>query len=122
MEDSDIVDGVLLQLDGWVLDIPENDNIMEYNKKITEDEILEYFNVARDYAESYTKLSENELFSEAVNRTAVVMWTAGLLWNKYNIRTNNQLDETNTLGYGDKLVVQAKEMLKPSKSYEFYAW
>ena len=50
------------------------------------------------------------------------MWTAGKLWQKYNVRTNNQEDDTNILGYGDKLVIQAKEILKPYKYYKMMVY
>ena len=125
MEEKDIVEQVLLKLDGWVLDTTvEADNLtsMEYNKCITREEILNWYETACDYATSY--LLEADTSKIAVYDTAVVMWTAGLIWSKYNQNINSQLDETNPnpFGYGDKLVIQAKEILKPYKSYSFYAY
>ena len=113
-------------MDNWGLTTDTEDVANPFNKQVTADEVLHFYNTALNYALRYTRLSafdvdENEEFEPSIY-TALFMWTAGLLWNKYNIRVNNNLDETNTLGYGDKLIVQAKEMLKSFKSYRFYAW
>lgn len=122
MEDEYIIKQTLTHLDGWIL---EDEAVeltgAEYNKTVTADEVINFYNIAYNYALSYIKLNE---FPELIQPipTALFMWTAGLLWNKYNIRSNNQIDETNTLGFGDKLIVQAKEMLKSFKYYNFYAY
>lgn len=117
-----IVNNMLSHLDGWILDNQNNANVSstKYNKKIKADELLYFYNVATDYALSYTQL--DDVISLNIGCTAVCMWGAGLIWNKYNIRSNNQIDETNILGFGDKLIVQAKEMLKPYKAYSFTAY
>lgn len=136
-----IITQTLLHLDGWILETDLNNNMTgaEYNKVINRDEVLNFYDVAYDYALSYTKLqefptitSETEIDGEVIEETnlvkpistALYLWTAGLLWNKYNIRSNNQIDETNVsfFGFGDKLVIQAKEMLKSFKNYKFYAY
>lgn len=122
MEDIDIIESILLKLDGWVLDNSENEGLSptKYNKKVSAEEILHYYNMAFDYALSYTQRFNFE--GVIVADTALVMWASGLIWNKYNLRSNEQVDETNSLGFGDKLIVQAKEMLKPFKSYSFNAY
>jgi len=125
MENSEIITQTLLKLDGWVLetDITEKElTDMDYNKAVTEDEVLDCYNTVIDYAKSYTQdvnIEDNLIFD-----TASILWTAGILWQKYNQNINNQLDETNPnpFGYGDKLVIQAKEMLKPFKKYSFNAY
>ena len=110
---------VLNQLDGWVLEEESSElQDTEYNKMVSHQEVLSFYRVAEDYAHAYTLTSDDV----ELNETGLVLWTAGLLWNKYNIRTNNQLDETNVLGYGDKLIIQAKEIFKTSKEYNFYAY
>lgn len=119
MEEEEIISQTLYKLDGWVLDGEDTDELSsaEYNKKIKSDEILHFFKVATDYALAFTR--RDELESIPVKDTALILWTAGLIWRKYNIRTNNQLDETTPLGYGDSLIIQAKEMFKPYKAYAF---
>ena len=122
MEDDDIIEPMLYKLDGWILDNNENKDLLptKYNKKVTEEELLHFYDVAMDYALSYTQ--QEDLGCCSVYETALILWASGLIWNKYDIRVNNQEDDTNTLGYGDKLIVQAKEMLKPYKAYSFTAY
>ncbi|WP_458454434.1 hypothetical protein [Methanobrevibacter sp.] len=136
MDDDKIVEQILLKLDGWKLDtdITEDGLIdSQYNKSISSDEVLHFYNTAYNYALAYTGLpvfpTQTNIINDEevtdltdITYTALFLWTAGLLWEKYNIRTNNQLDETNPYGYGDKLIIQAKEILKPLKTYAFYAY
>ena len=122
MENSTIIEKVLMHLQGYVLESSIDDDgltDLDYDKKITEEEIINYYETATDYATSYI---QKKLPSESIVDTAICMWTAGLIWNKYDIRVNNQEDETNTLGFGDKLVIQAKEMLKPFKYYKMMVY
>lgn len=122
MEDAEIIEQVLYQLDGWVVNDNSTSDLFdeEYNKKINEDEILHFYDVAYNYAISYTQLED--FTGIVISDTALILWTAGLLWRKYNIRTNNQLDEDVPIGFGDSLIIQAKEMLKPYKKYTLYAY
>lgn len=128
MEQETIIKEVLLKLDNWVVenidkdgDLIETNSIeyddMDFNKKVTDEEILHFYDVATDYALSYTQLTD---FNEVpISDTALILWTAGLLWRKYDVRPNDQIDETYSIGYGDSLIIQAKEMLKPYKKYSF---
>ena len=131
MTDTTIVDKVLAHLQGYVLESKvDKDDLtdLDYDKKISSYEILTFYEIASSYALAYlnrtefpTRLkkvenSEVEVIDPVVN-DAVCMWTAGKIWQKYNVRVNNNEDDTNTLGYGDKLVIQAKEMLKPYKYF-----
>lgn len=125
MEEQDIITQILLKLDNWVLDTDiESKDLqdMDYNKSVTSDEIINTYNDVTEYAKSY--LQRTDLTDIPVADTALIYWTAGSLWQKYNQNINNQLDETNVnpFGYGDRLVIQAKEMLKPYKSYSFCAY
>lgn len=125
MEQEDIITQTLNKLDNWVLDTKiEEDELtdMDYNKSVTSEEILNTYNDVVNYAISY--LQRQDFENIPVSDTALIFWTAGLLWQKYNQNINNQLDETNPnpFGYGDRLVIQAKEMLKPYKSYSFVAY
>ena len=125
MEITEINEQVLLKLDGWVLDTDiktKELTDMDYNKSITSDEIQDYYNDAIQYSMSYLQRTDTE--NIPVYDTAVIFWTAGLIWEKYNVKKDSQLDETNPnpWGYGDKLIIQAKEMLKPYKDYFFTAF
>lgn len=134
MEDSEIIKQILYLLDGWVLeDETEDLTDLDFNKSITSEEVLHFYNIAYNYALSYTRLDElpkvtvivdeqetEELSPQTI--TALTLWTAGLIYRKYDIRSNDQIDESVTIGYGDSLIIQAKEMLKGFKSYNFYAY
>ena len=128
MDEKTIIKEVLLKLDNWVVDnIDSDDDLiesnsieyddMDFNKKVTQDEIIDFYHVAINYAVSYTQLTN--LPSNSIIDTALILWTAGLLWRKYDIRPNDQIDETYSIGYGDSLIIQAKEILKPYKKYNF---
>ena len=128
MEDETIIKEVLFKLDNWIVDnIDKDGDINETNslecydikkkKKVTDEEILHFHQVAINYAKSYTQLTD---FSNVpISDTALILWTAGLLWRKYDVRPNDQIDESYSIGYGDSLIIQAKEMLKPYKKYNF---
>lgn len=128
MEDKTIIKEVLFKLDNWVVDNIDNDgdlnqsssieyDEMDINKKVTSEEILHFYDVAKNYAQSYTQLTD--FTNVPISDTALILWTAGLLWRKYDVRPNDQIDETYPIGYGDSLIIQAKEMLKPYKKYNF---
>lgn len=129
MQDNEIIDSVLLHLQGYVVESDEPISDLEYDKKVSSDEVLSFYRITTSYVKSYINQSELPTVTEIVEDEeievtdpivldALSMWTAGRLWQKYNVRTNNQEDETNILGYGDKLVIQAKEILKPYKYYK----
>ena len=129
MQDNEIIDSVLLHLQGYVVESDEPISDLEYDKKVSSDEVLTFYRITTSYVKSYINQSELPTVTEIVEDEeievtdpivldALSMWTAGRLWQKYNVRTNNQEDETNILGYGDKLVIQAKEILKPFKYYK----
>ena len=122
LDEETIIKEVLLKLDNWIVEDIDNDvdlietssveyDEFDYNKKVTSEEVLHFFDVATNYALAYTQLSDfNNI---PISDTALILWTAGLLWRKYDIRPNDQIDESYPIGYGDSLIIQAKEMLKP---------
>lgn len=129
MEDNEIIDSVLIHLQGYVVESDEPISDLEYDKKVSSDEVLTFYRITTSYVKSYINQSELPTVTEIVEDEeievtdpivldALSMWTAGKLWQKYNVRTNNQEDDTNILGFGDKLVIQAKEILKPFKYYK----
>ena len=129
MQDNEIINLVLIHLQGYVVESDEPISDLEYDKKVSSDEVLTFYRITTSYVKSYinqselptiTKIVEDEEIevTDPIVLDALSMWTAGRLWQKYNVRTNNQEDETNILGFGDKLVIQAKEILKPYKYYK----
>ena len=97
MDRETIIKEVLLKLDNWVVtnidndeDLNESNSLeldeMDYNKEVSSEEILHFYSVAENYALSYTQLTD---FSDVpISDTAIIFWTAGLLWKKYDIRHN----------------------------------
>jgi len=129
MQDNEIIDSVLVHLQGYVVESDEPISDLEYDKKVSSTEVLTFYRITTSYVKSYINQSELPTVTEIVEDEeievtdpivldALSMWTAGRLWQKYNVRTNNQEDDTNVLGFGDKLVIQAKEILKPYKYYK----
>ncbi len=128
MNEETIIKEVLFKLDNWVVENIDKDgdlnqshsleyDDMDINKKVSSEEILHFYEVAKNYALSYTQLTD--FTNVPISDTALILWTAGLLWRKYDVRPNDQIDETYPIGYGDSLIIQAKEMLKPYKKYNF---
>ena len=114
------IQSILLKLPGFVTDTTELTDL-EYDKKITNEEIEDAYNSALNYATSFCR-QEKLPDDNVIVDTAIDFWTAGLIWKKYDIRPNDQEDETSPIGYGDNLIIQAKQMLKPFKFYEFEVW
>ena len=106
---------------------------LQYDKKVSSEEILSFINLTKNYVLSYINQSTLPTIKKIVDDTevevtdpivcdALFMWTAGKIWQKYNVRVNNNEDDTTPFGYGDKLVIQAKEMLKPFKYYNMMVY
>ena len=129
MQDSEIIDAVLVHLQGYIVDSEMVVSDLEYDKKVSSTEVLSFYRITKSYVLSYLNRTELPTITECVDGEkveredpivldALAMWTAGKLWQKYNVRVNNNEDDTTPFGYGDKLVIQAKEILKPYKYYD----
>ena len=129
MQDSEIINKVLIHLQGYSIESDELLSDLEYDKQVSKSEVLSFVNLTKSYACSYINQSTLPTITVTINDEkveqvdpivcdAVCMWTAGKIWQKYNVRVNNNEDDTTPFGYGDKLVIQAKEMLKPYKYYD----
>jgi len=126
-------DDILFWLDGWKIvkqtkknNTKDNNDYseLETNHEITKKELEFFYEETLDEVSKYLLL-ELEEFPKKDNKKfykGVCKWTAGLLWRKYNIRANDQVDETNTLGYGDELIISAKSQLKPYKYKRLSIW
>lgn len=114
---------ILIHLDGFVIvnegEDPPSD--ISYNKIVTSDELEEFYDIAETNARSYLGFDNTIELNEAII-TFVYMWTAGLIYKKYVVRENDLIDEDNTIGYGDNLIINAKVGLKPYKAYSFTVW
>lgn len=133
MEDNEIIEQVLVHLQGYIVESEEAISDLDYDKKVSSSEVLTFYNITTSYVLSYLNRTELPTVTTIVDDeevevtdpivlTGIAMWTAGKLWQKYNVRVNNNEDDTNILGYGDKLVIQAKELLKPYKYYKMMVY
>jgi hypothetical protein len=54
---------------------------------------------------------------------AVCKWTAGLLYKKYNVRANDNMEDDQVqVGYGDFLIHSAKDELSPYRFSKLSMW
>jgi hypothetical protein len=132
--DESIKNKILNHLQGYVTDTTELSDF-DFNNEISDTELDLFYDLTVSYALSYLHLSElpTETHQEIIDEETVDVttikpevqegictWCAGLIWNKYDVKVNeNNEDDTTTYGYGDKLIIQAKSLLKSYKFYEF---
>ena len=132
---SNIQNQILSNLDGWIIEtIPETDSETtenndvnpfmtadefqkKANKVITSTECQLFYEETLDNAFLYTNRLNIDDLSEMEARIfirAVCKWTASNLWNKYNIRVNNEdLEDTYVQSYGGLLYSSAMKALQP---------
>lgn len=125
---TEIQDQILSHLDGWVLDSTESDtgevdpfieDISEYkdnpNKKVTSKEVQDFYDNALEKAYIHTnRLNVDDLTSveEKMFIKGVCLLAASDLWNKYNIRVNNEdMEDTYVQSYGGLLYKQSMNIL-----------
>lgn len=127
MADIPEIDEILVYLDGFVIFDETPDNQSDYpadptfNKVLTTDEVNKFFNIALLHTQSYLGLKPDaDINSEIL--PFIYMWSAGLIYKKYDIRPNDLVDETYPVGYGDQLIITAKAGLKPYKAYTLDVW
>jgi hypothetical protein len=121
---------ILMNLDGWRLNslgvtsyqsgevnafMTDEEAIAKANKTITPAECQMFYEETLDQAYMYTNRLNIDDLTEVEARVflrAVCKWTASNLWNKYNIRVNNEdMEDTYIQSYGGLLYKSAKETL-----------
>lgn len=129
---------ILNKLQGYIL-VDDNEDTdledMNYDNAITNDEIELFYSQALSECLTYCYLvnfptetiideetGEEVVQMDSLFKEALYMWSAGLIWRKYDIRANDQIDDSNTFGYGDSLIVNAKNALKPFMYSKFACW
>lgn len=121
--DEDKVKNILIHLDGFIELKNDDDTPADetYNKAVTTQEIIDFYDIAITNTISYLHLNASEQIDTTL-LPFVYMWSAGLLYKKYDTRPNDLIDETYPIGYGDQLIISAKAGLKPYRKYSFTAW
>lgn len=136
---EDITKNILNYLEGWKLKTEDTQNKTEVtsflsesetdnlnvSKEITVEELETFWVKTLNYVESYLQVELDSFDSEIIKnviQTAMESWCAGLIYRKYNIRVIDQVDETQTTGYGDELIIQAKSILKPYQYKKLVIW
>jgi hypothetical protein len=85
---------------------------LENNLTITSGEVERFYNKSLNICKSY--MCRDTCPDDPRVLEGVCKWTAGLLYKKYNIRSNdNHEDEQLQVGYGDSLIISAKKDLEP---------
>lgn len=121
LTDIEIVDEVLVYLDGWEVETTVSNTVEESaymtstelaknaNKHISSDEVMTFFNDIHDEYITTQRLPEITNVEKLLCKI-----TAGRLWNKYNIlvNTNNDMEESTPDRYGSKLIQEAEKKLK----------
>ena len=131
---NDIETMIISNLDGWIVkdqtqtleddqdaDIPAFMSIDELdekaNKVITSTECQLFYEETLDLAYVHTNRLNIDDLTEIEARIfirAVCKWTASNLWNKYNIRVNNEdMEDTYIQSYGGLLYKSALKTLEP---------
>ena len=128
---NDIENKILANLDGWVIETPTESNDSndvnpfmtsserehKANKVITSTECQTFYEEALDMVYMHTnRLNIDDLtpVEARVFIRGVCKWTASNLWNKYNIRVNNEdMEDTYVQSYGGLLFKSALNLLKP---------
>ena len=135
---ENIRDMILVNLDGWRIGqsaetadiyetidpfMTEDEAVNKANKVITEQECQLFYEEALDLAFVHT----NRLNIDDLNTVearlflrGVCKWAASNLWNKYNIRVNNEdMEDTYVQSYGGLLYKSALNALKPFINQRF---
>lgn len=136
---SEIENLIISNLDGWVIEDPkpkktsenEDENKsggispfmttdemkVKANKVITSTECQAFYEETLDMAYMHTNRLNIDDLNEVETRAfirAVCKWTASNLWNKYNIRVNNEdMEDTYVQSYGGLLYKSALTSLNP---------
>lgn len=126
---EDIENQILSHLDGWVISTepqPTNDEVEPFitdvatyvdnpNKRVKSTEVESFYNLALQKAYVYcTRLNVDDLspIEEEIFIKGVCLLAASDLWNKYNIRVNNEdLEDTYVQSYGGLLYKQSINIL-----------
>lgn len=128
---EEIKKSILNKLQGYITtderDNPGNElTEIEYDNVLTDEELELFYMQSLSQCCNYCYLvnfpvetiQENGEDVVVMNRqfeTAVILWCAGLIWRKYDIRANDQIEETGSyvVSYGDQLIIDAKKQLQP---------
>lgn len=122
---------ILQNLDGWKIEtntggspsetvnpfMTSNELQNKANKIITRTECQSFYEETLDMAYMHTNRLNIDDLTKAEAKIflrGVCKWTASNLWNKYNIRVNNEdLEDTYVQSYGGLLYSSAMKILQP---------
>lgn len=137
---SEIEEMIIANLDGWTVEQPTTTQTQtqttttsstsevepfmsteelnnKSNKTITQNECRLFYEETLDLALLHTNrfnIDDLSVLEAKAFLRAVCKWTASNLWNKYNIRVNNEdMEDTYLQSYGGLLYNSAMKALKP---------
>ena len=127
---DNIKENILNLLHGYITSTDkDNDDTlteMDYNNIITDRELELFYAQALSQCLSHCYLvnfpteaiiveGEETVVMNRQFQQGVILYCAGLIWRKYDIRANDQIEETGSfvISYGDQLIIDAKKQLEP---------
>ena len=128
--DNNVKTGVLNLLQGYITtsDRANDESLteMDYNNVITDEELELFYANALNQCLNYCNLvnfpiesivEDDNTVSVVMDRlfqNSVILYCAGIIWRKYDIRANDQIEEGGySISYGDQLIIDAKKQLEP---------
>lgn len=124
-----VKDNILNLLHGYITssDKDADDTLteMDYDNILTDDELERFYYQGLNSSLNYCYLvnfptqtiiqnGESVVVMDLLFQHGVILYTAGLIWRKYDIRANDQIEEGGySISYGDQLIIDAKKQLEP---------
>lgn len=127
---DDYVNRILTYLQGWVVlsdekiekeFIPHEYATSFLEVDDVEDDVRQTNTIRREELELYFEKAQTQVTSYIwwdyvppiiPVHEALLQWTAGLIWKKYNVKSTELSDGSSSYGYGDQLIQMAKRTLK----------
>lgn len=127
--DTTIKNNILNLLQGYItISDKDNDNTiteMDYDNILTDEELelfyaqglkssLNYCYLVNFPTQTIIENGEPVVVMDSLFQYGVILYTAGMIWRKYDIRANDQIEEGGySISYGDQLIIDAKKQLEP---------
>ena len=132
---DDIQNRILNKLQGYITDgdVTCETTDLDFDNIVTDTELELFYSQALIQSISYCHLQtyptiilndEDEGVMDEGFLESVILWCAGLIWRKYDVRPlNTQLESDGySISYGDQLIIDAKNGLKPYQYRCFGVW
>lgn len=131
------INSILNKLNGYVtIAERESDDLIDidYDNVISLEELEDFYKQSFLFSLNYCYLLEppkkvivmDDEEIEVVEQgfeLGVILWCAGLIWRKYDVRSTDQVEDSGFVtSYGDQLIIDAKKQLQPYCRTIFSIW